>query len=412
MNEKLNCGLIGKKLSHSYSPLIHSYLYDYNYSLFEIEEDKLEDFIKNDNFDGANVTIPYKVEVMKYLDEISSEAKRIGCVNTIVRKDNKLYGYNTDYFGFRYLIEKNNFEIKGKNILILGTGGSSKTIYTVCRDMGAKKISFVSRSGKINYENSHILEPDTNIIINCTPVGMYPDCGKCNIDISKFPDLCGVVDIIFNPAKTKLLLDAERLNIKYANGLLMLTAQAFFASEFFTGETLNADLIDTITEKIEKLTKNIILIGMPGCGKSSLGECLSSKLNRELFDSDSEVIKLAGMDIPTIFKEFGEDKFREYEHEALITLTKKSGCIISTGGGAPTKEFNIDLIRQNSYIVYIKRDIDSLPCDNRPLSHKEKLHEMFLLRDPIYSSIADITVENSGTLENCAEEIIRKLNLK
>lgn len=405
--KNMRCGLIGEKLSHSFSPIIHSHLANYSYSLFELQKNELESFIKSDSFDCANVTIPYKVEVMKYLDVISPEAQKIGCVNTVIHtRDGKLYGDNTDYYGFKYLVEKSKIPLCGKNILILGTGGSSKTISAVCSDLGAESISFVSRSGEINYDNVYSLCPDTNIIVNTSPAGMYPNNDECHISLDRFSKLCGVIDIIFNPSKTRLLMQADTLKIPYANGLPMLVAQAKRAAEIFTGEQILDSEIDRITKIIENQTLNIVLVGMPGCGKSHIGRLLSEKLGREFIDSDSEIVKNAKMSIPEIFDKFGEDKFREYENKAIRDICKLSGKIIATGGGVVTRDMNYIPVKQNSKVVFITRDIDSLACDGRPLSHKEKLHGMYKTRLPLYKKFADFEVANDSTVEDCVNKII------
>lgn len=408
--ENQRCGLIGEKLSHSFSPLIHSHLANYSYSLFELQKNELENFLKSDRFDCANITIPYKVEVMRYLDMISPEAQKIGCVNTVIHTpDGKLYGDNTDYYGFKYLVEKSKIDILGKNVLVLGTGGSSKTISAVCSDMGAKNISFVSRSGEINYQNVYSLCSDANVIVNTTPAGMYPKNDECHISLEQFQNLCGVIDIIFNPSKTKLLMQAENLNIPYANGLPMLVAQAKRACEIFTGESIDDSEIDRITKIIENNTLNIVLVGMPGCGKSHIGRLLAEKSGRELFDSDTEIIKNAKMPIPDIFAKFGEDTFREYENKAIRDICKLSGKVIATGGGVVTRDYNFIPIKQNSKVVFISRDIDALPCDGRPLSHKEKLYDMYQVRLPLYKKFADFEVQNNGTIEECVDRIISLL---
>lgn len=404
--ENKKCGLIGKKLGHSFSPLIHSLLANYYYSLFEMDEGELEAFIRKSDFCGVNVTIPYKVEVTKHLDFISPEAQQIGCVNTVIKRDGKTYGFNTDYYGLKYLIEKNGIAINGANVLILGTGGSSLTAKAVCSDMGAKSISFVSRVGDINYDSVYSLFPNTNVIINTTPAGMYPNNGECHIVLEKFKELFGVVDIIFNPSKTKLLIDAEALGIKHANGLSMLVAQAKAACEIFTDEKICDSEIDRITKIIEDNTKNIVLVGMPGCGKSHIGRLIAKKLGRELIDTDEEVIKAAGMPIPEIFEKHGEEVFRKYEHEVILRVGKLSGKVISTGGGVVTREENYAPLRQNSKIFFIERDISSLPTNGRPLSKTNSLIAMYEKRLPMYKKFADVNLKNDSTPEVCCDKII------
>ena len=405
-SENKKCGLIGKKLGHSFSPLIHSNLANYSYSLFEMDESELEAFIRDVDFCGVNVTIPYKIDVMKYLDSISPEAEKIGCVNTVIKRNGKTYGFNTDYFGLKYLIEKNGIKIQGTDVLILGTGGSSLTAKAVCSDMGAKSINFVSRSGDINYESVYSLCPNAEVIINTSPAGMYPKNGECHIEPRKFKKLFGVVDIIFNPSKTKLLMDAEALGIRHANGLPMLVAQAKAACEIFVDEKISDSEIDRITKIIEDNTKNIVLVGMPGCGKSHIGRLIAEKLGRELIDTDEEIVKDAGMPIPEIFSKYGEEVFRKYEHEVILRVGKLSGKVISTGGGVVTRENNYAPLHQNSKIVFIERDVSSLPTDGRPLSKINSLSSMYEKRLPMYKKFADVTVENDSTPEACCDKII------
>lgn len=407
--KNMRCGLIGKKLSHSFSPMIHSYLADYSYSFFELEEDELEAFLVKGAFDCANVTIPYKIKVMQYLDHISDEAKRIGSVNTIVRRNGKLFGYNTDYYGFCYMLKAGNIDVCEKNILILGCGGSSLTAYTACSDMHAKRIDRVSRSGILNYENVYDLCPDTDVIINCTPVGMYPNNSESIVDLSHFHRLTGVADIIFNPAKTRLLLDAEAMNIKCTNGLSMLCAQAKKACEIFCDREICDSEIDSICNIISRETKNIVLIGMPGSGKSTIGRILSEKLGRRFTDTDEEIEKAAGMSIPMIFELYGEERFRVLEHEAAISLSKQSGAVIATGGGIIKRADNVDALRQNSTVVFIRRDTDALACDGRPLSKKDKLKEMYAERFPLYLGACDIVLDNDDTPNACAQRIIEEI---
>ena len=407
----IRCGLIGEKLSHSFSPQIHRHLADYSYELFEMSESEVGDFLKSDRFDSTNVTIPYKKTVMPFLDEISDEAVRIGSVNTITRtQSGGLRGDNTDYFGFSYMIRKSGIELCKKNVLILGTGGASLTAYTVSSDMGAKKITFVSRSGEINYDNVYDLCADTEVIINCTPVGMYPKNLVSPIDLERFERLEGVADMIYNPAKTKLLLDAERLGIRCTNGLSMLVAQAKKACELFLGEEIEDGEIDRIVSLIENETLNIILVGMPGCGKSTVASLIAKATGRELIDTDALIVENEGRSIPDIFAKDGEDYFRICEHRAAESAGKMSGKIIATGGGIVTREENLDALRQNGKIFFIERDISLLSRDGRPLSISADLNEMHAKRLPMYQKFADFTVKNASEVSLCADEIIRIFN--
>lgn len=403
----IRCGLIGEHLSHSFSPQIHRQLSDYSYSLFEMSESEVGDFLKNGAFDSTNVTIPYKKTVMPFLDEISDEAMRIGSVNTITHlPDGRLKGDNTDYYGFSYLVRKSGIEIRGKSVLILGTGGASLTARTVCADMGARAITFVSRSGEVNYDNVYGKCPDTEVVINCTPVGMYPKNGISPIELSRIKNCVGVIDMIYNPAKTQLLLDAERLNIPCINGLSMLVAQAKRACELFLDEEIDDSEIDRITYAIERETKNIILIGMPGCGKSTVGSILASATGRELVDTDSMIVEAEGCDIPTIFAEHGEEYFRLCEHRAVCSAGMQSGKIIATGGGVVTRRENLDPLRQNGEVFFIHRSLEALATDGRPLSRSGKLAEMYDKRLPLYKEFCSAEVSNDSTAEECAKKII------
>ena len=400
-------GLIGEKLSHSFSPQIHSHLADYSYKLFEMPEEAVGNFLKSADFDAVNVTIPYKKTVMPYLDEISDEARRIGSVNTVTHtKSGGLRGDNTDYFGFSYLIKKSGIPIEGKHVLILGTGGASLTARAVCADMGAQSITLVSRSGEVNYQNASDRCADTEVIINCTPVGMYPNNLISPIQFEKFPRLCGVADMIYNPAKTRLLLDAERLGIKCINGLSMLVAQAKRASEIFLGTEIDDGEIDRICSLIEKNTGNIVLVGMPGCGKSTIADLISKATGRRLVDTDTLICEREGCPIPEIFASHGEDYFRACESRAAAESGKMSGCVIATGGGIVTREENLDSLRQNGKIFFIRRDISLLSRDGRPLSATADLDEMYAKRLPKYLEFADFTVDNVNTPEDCAGAII------
>jgi len=404
--KEIRCGLIGEKLSHSFSPQIHSHLCDYSYTLFEMSENEVGEFVRSNKYDSTNVTIPYKKTVMPFLEEISDEAERIGSVNTIIRTESgALRGENTDYFGFSYLLERSGIEISGKKVLILGTGGASLTARAVCADMGAESIIFVSRNGKINYTNVYERCANTEVIINCTPVGMYPKNLVSPIELDRFPALVGVADMIYNPAKTKLLLDAERLGIKNINGLSMLVAQAKRACELFLGETIENSEIDRICSMIEAETGNIILVGMPGCGKSTIAKALAEATGRELIDTDELIVKNEERSIPEIFAAEGEEYFRECESRVAADVGKMSGKIISTGGGIVTRASNLDSLRQNGTIFFIHRELELLSRDGRPLSQGANLEEMYQKRHPLYLTFADFTVDNCTTVDECAEAI-------
>ena len=360
---KKTFGLLGEKLSHSFSPLIHSYLADYEYLLFEKTPDELGDFLLKGDFNGLNVTIPYKKTVIPYCNKLSDKAEKIGSVNTLIRlQDGWLLGDNTDFDGFSYLLDKLDIGISGKKALILGSGGASATVRAVLSTRNAGEIITISRTGSDNYNNLD-RHADAGIIVNTTPVGMYPSTGVSPLDLSLFTTCRAVIDIVYNPSKTKLLLDAETLGIPCINGLPMLVAQAKRAAELFTGEEIDDAVIDTITEKIERQTKNVILIGMPGSGKTATGMALAHLTNRTFYDTDELITQTAGKTIPEIFLEDGEPAFRQLETETLESVSKKSGGVIATGGGIVTIPENLKLIRQNSICILLDRDLNKLPTD-------------------------------------------------
>ena len=403
----MKCGLLGRKLGHSFSPMIHAHLGDYSYELFEREPVELEDFLRNGDWSGINVTIPYKKDVIPYLDELSPIAAKLGAVNTIIRRDGRLIGHNTDFFGFKEMVRSSGLHLAGKKVLVLGTGGASKPVIAALEDLGAEVIS-ISRSGENNYENIH-RHADTSAIVNATPVGMYPQTGMAPVEISQFPQLEGVLDIVYNPARTQLLLDAEKRGLVTVNGLLMLVAQAKEASEWFQGKVLDNALISSIHTALRRRTENIILIGMPGCGKTTVGKALAEHLGKTFVDADEELVKLADKPIPDIFAEDGEEIFRAWETKVLEDLGKRSGLILSTGGGCVTKERNYPLIHQNGTIFWLKRDIGKLPTDGRPLSQTGKLAAMYEIRRPLYAAFADAEIDNDGTLEATLTQITEEL---
>ena len=408
--KNLQFGLIGGRLSHSFSPHIHAALADYSYPLFELSADELAKFVQRDELDGFNVTIPHKKAIIPYLDGISDEARKIGAVNTVVKDDNgKLIGHNTDYYGFDFLLKKGKIDVKGKHVLILGTGGASLTAIAVCKDMGATKISCVSRTGDINYQNVYDVCADAQIIINCTPVGMYPNNLSSPIELAKFKKCCGVVDMIYNPARTKLLLDAMSLGINCIGGLDMLTAQAKRACELFLGEHIDEFEIDRLTQKISASQSNIVLIGMPGCGKSTVAEHLSRICGKDVLDTDKMIEQEACRSIPSIFAEDGEDFFRARESEAVALAGKQVSKIIATGGGVVTRSLNYAPLAQNGTIVFIHRPISELETLGRPLSHGADLDAMYQRRLPLYRLFCDVEVTNDTTPEECAEKIIKIL---
>ncbi len=396
----MRCGLLGRKLGHSYSPQIHKALGDYEYTLFEKEPEELEAFLKSGDFTGLNVTMPYKQSVIPYLDELSEVAQRLGAVNTVVCRNGRLTGHNTDCFGFRYLVQKSGLEAAGKSALVLGSGGACKTAVAVLEELGAT-VTVISRSGKNNYDN---LDLDAELLVNTTPLGMYPNTGCAPVDLSGFTRLCGVLDVVYNPARTQLLMDAERLGIPAFGGLSMLVAQAKEAAEWFTGKSVNDCEIARIEGILRRQTENIILIGMPGCGKTTVGKGLAEALNRPFVDTDAIIEEKAGMPIPEIFASFGEAHFRRLETQAAAEVGKQSGLVIATGGGMVTRAENYPLLHQNGRIFRLHRDVHLLATDGRPLSNK--LHTLYENRRNFYESFADHFVDNGGSIEKTVEDIL------
>lgn len=403
----MKCGLLGRKLGHSYSPQIHALLGDYSYQLFEKEPEEIGDFLKNGDFTGLNVTIPYKKEVIPFLDELSPAAARLGAVNTIVRRDGKLIGHNTDYFGFRWLVQESGLQVAGKKALVLGSGGASSTAAAVLQELGAT-VTVISRSGENNYGNLD-RHADAAVIANTTPVGMYPNTGKSALSLEGFPRLEGVLDAVYNPARTQILLDAERRGLAAVNGLWMLVAQAKESAEWFTGEEIPDSRIAKIHHALRLQMENIILIGMPGCGKTAVGQQLAQKLGKKFVDADESLEARVCRKITNIIPNDGEAAFREMESETLAELGKQSGLVIATGGGCVTQPQNYPLLHQNGTIFWLKRELDKLPTDGRPLSQKGTLGQMYEARMPLYLRFADAAISNDGSITETASAICRKL---
>ena len=403
----MNCGLLGRKLAHSYSPQIHNQLGDYRYQLFEKEPEALEGFLKSGTFDGINVTIPYKKDVMAHCHQLSDVAAKIGAVNTIVCRDGRLIGHNTDYFGFRSMVLHSGLVLEGKKVLVLGTGGASVTAQLVLQEMGADVV-VISRRGENNYSNLD-KHKDARAIVNCTPVGMYPDNGLSPVDLELFPVLEGVLDLVYNPAKTQLLLDAQDRGIVAENGLWMLVAQAKESAEWFTDRTIDDDVIASIHASLSRQMKNIVLIGMPGCGKSTVAKLLGEALGREVLDADAVLTEKAGCSIPHIFANQGEDAFRKLETQVLKELGKLSGKVIATGGGCVTRPENYNSLRQNATVVWLQRSLSILDTAGRPLSQKTKAEDMYKVREPLYKAFSDFCISNDSTPEQAAQAILERL---
>ena len=401
---QMKCGLLGEHLTHSFSPLIHKMLADYEYKIYDIAPDALEKFVKDSDVDAFNVTIPYKKAVMPFLDEISTEATAIGAVNVVVRKNGKLYGYNTDYFGFSYMLDSAKINVSGKKALLFGNGGAAATIKAVLADRGIGETVIIDKDD--NTPENLMRHTDTCLVINASPVGMYPNNRKAVVDLSRFPKCEAVLDIVYNPARTELILQAEALGITAVGGLSMLVAQAARGFELFTSNTYEEGIIEAIINKICRDTQSIILVGMPSSGKSTIGSLLAEKLSRSFFDADTEFEKMHGITPAEAINTLGEPKFREMESATLAELGKISGAVIATGGGAVTREENYPSLHQNGIIVYLKRDLDKLSTEGRPLSQKKGLAELFEKRKAAYERFADITIENNGTPEETAVNLL------
>ena len=404
------CGLLGRSIGYSYSPQIHNRLSVYDYQLFQVEPEALGDFFRDVPFTGINVTIPYKKDVIAFCDSLSEQAAKLGAVNTIIRqKDGKLFGHNTDYFGFQSMLNHSGLVVANKKVLVLGSGGASATVVAVLKTAGAIPI-VISRSGENNYQNiaQHY---DAAVIVNATPVGTFPNVECVPVNLAQFAHLEGVLDLIYNPARTQLLLQAEKLGLVTENGLWMLVAQAKEAAEWFSGKSINDSVIPKIYNALQVQMQNIILIGMPGSGKSTIGNMLAARLGRKFIDADAVVAEHAKMSIPEIFRDNGEEVFRQYETAVLADLGKQSGLIIATGGGCVTREANYDHLHRNGRIFWLQREIGKLPTDGRPLSQANTLTEMYAKRKPMYTRFADEVIDNDQTPEITIGEILAHLEV-
>ena len=405
-------GLLGRRLGHSFSPRIHRLLGDYDYRLFEKEPEELDSFLRSGEFEGLNVTIPYKRAVIPYCRELTQQARRIGSVNTIVRReDGTLLGHNTDYEGFLYMVRAAGVDPAGKKALVLGSGGASLTVRTALADLGAEEVVVISRSGPDHYQNLE-RHQDARLIVNATPVGMYPDTESCLLDLDRFPACEAVLDLIYNPARTQLLLEGEKRGMITANGLGMLVAQARGSAELFRNKPIPDDRVEKITKQIEGETRNILLIGMPGCGKTTVGKALAQAMGRPLVDLDEEIEAREGMPIPQIFALHGEETFRRAEHQVLVDAARRSGTVIAAGGGIITRPENFDPMHRNSVVVFLRRDLDLLPSAGRPLSQRDGPEKLYRQRKPLYEKAADFAVDNI-TVEGAVSDImsiIRRLS--
>ena len=403
-------GCIGEVLKHSFSREIHGKLGDYKYELLELTRDELKSFMEKREFKAINVTLPYKEAVIPYLDEIDGRAREIGAVNTVINRGGRLFGYNTDFFGMDALTQKNNISLLEKKVAILGTGGTSKTALAVAEAGGAAEVFKVSRSGRdgaITYEELYERHSDTDVIINTTPAGMFPNVFDCPVDLNRFPSLYAVIDAVYNPLRTPLILGALEHGAIAEGGLYMLVAQAFRAAELFLGEKIERTRLDEIFTQMVKKKESIVLIGMPASGKSTIGRIIAKSLSRPFIDTDTLTAEREGKSIPEIFEQCGEDYFRDAESAAVKIAAAECGAVIATGGGAILREENVKALRENGRIYFIDRPKEKLvPTLDRPLSStKEAIEKRFAERYPIYCNTADVIIDASGTAEKCAQMI-------
>ena len=402
-------GLLGEKLGHSFSPQLHNALAGYDYRLYPTPPEAVEELFRRREFKGLNVTIPYKQTVIPLCDEVDPRAAAIGAVNTVVNRDGRLTGYNTDIDGLIYLARRTGVEMAGKKVVILGSGGTSRTAQAAARELGAAQIVVVSRHGEDNYENLS-RHADAQVLINTTPVGMYPNCGASPVFLEIFPRLEGVLDVVYNPLRTALLMEAEAREIPCSCGLPMLVAQARRAAELFTGEHIPDHRLEEVVSGLTAQVRNVVLIGMPGCGKSAVGRALARVLGKEFVDLDRLIEEEARKPIPRIFAEEGEAAFRDLESRVVREAGARTGCVLSTGGGVVTRQENYPPLHQNGVIVHITRALDLLPTNGRPVSQSMDLHELWRRREPLYRSFADLTVDNNGPMEETVQQILEEVD--
>lgn len=408
-------GLIGEHLGHSYSCEIHGAIADYEYELKELSPDELDGFMRAKDFKAINVTIPYKQAVIPYLDEISDRAKRIGAVNTVVNNGGSLYGDNTDFAGMSALAKRMKIDFRGRKVLILGTGGTSKTAHAVADSLGAKEIFNVSRhggaDGLISYADAVQKHNDAQIIINTTPVGMYPNSERTPIDISAFSALEGVLDAIYHPLRTNLVMDALERGIPASGGLYMLSAQAVYASAVFLGKELEPELIEKAYNIVKADKQNIVLVGMPSSGKTTIGRIIAERTGKSFLDTDDIIVNEIGMPIAQYFSEHGEAAFRDLESRVLNDASQKGGCVIATGGGAVLRAENVRAMRRNGTVVFLDRAPEKLiATDDRPLSSsRAALERLYAERYNIYKAAADLHIDGNGTPEEVAQAMLKEL---
>ena len=404
-------GLLGEKLAHSFSPEIHALIGDYDYKLIELSKDKVESFLKDRDFKAINVTIPYKQTVMPFLDEISESAKAIGAVNTVVNRDGKLYGYNTDFDGLKALAESLIPTLKDLKVLILGSGGTSRTAQAVAKAMGAKEIvvaSIEGEAGTVSYEEAKTLHNDADFLINTTPCGMYPKIHTVAVDLDIFNNLKALADVVYNPLRTELVMKARAKGIPAKGGLYMLTMQGIKAAEHFFSKEIERERADEICSTIISRRENIVLTGMPSSGKTTVGNILAKDMGRPLYDIDALIVKRAGCEISEIFEKFGEEYFRDLESTVIAEeVSHLTGAVIATGGGAILRSENVKNLKKNGKVIFLDRDLELLtPTSDRPTaSDFEAMKKRFEQRYDIYVSTADVRVNGSLSAKEVAEKV-------
>ena len=401
-------GLLGERLGHSFSPQIHRDLAGYDYQLLPTPPEAVEDLFARRAFQGLNVTIPYKRMVMPLCDEIDPRAAAIGAVNTVVNRNGRLTGYNTDIDGFLYMARRAGVDMAGKKVVILGSGGTSRTARAAAGELGAREIITVSRHGEDNYQNLS-RHADAQVLVNTTPVGMYPNWGQSPVSLESFPALEGVLDVVYNPLRTALLLQAEERGLPCSCGLPMLVAQAKRAAELFTGQNIDDSRAEAVLHGLRGQLTSIVLIGMPGCGKTTVGRALAGKLGRTFVDLDEEIVRRAGTSIPEIFAREGEAGFRERESALVREFGERTGLVVSTGGGVVTRRENYIPLKQNGLLLHLRRDPAALPTDGRPLSQATAPEELWRRRAPLYAAFADGEIDNNGTLAGTLEQIEKEM---
>ena len=401
-------GLLGERLGHSFSPQIHRDLAGYDYQLLPTPPEAVEGLFARRAFQGLNVTIPYKRTVMPLCDEIDPRAAAIGAVNTVVNQNGRLTGYNTDIDGFLYMARRAGVDMAGKKVVILGSGGTSRTTRAAAGELGAREIVTVSRHGEDNYQNLS-RHADAQVLVNTTPVGMYPNWGQSPVSLESFPALEGVLDVVYNPLRTALLLQAEERGLPRSCGLPMLVAQAKRAAELFTGQNIDDSRAEAVLHGLRGQLTNIVLIGMPGCGKTTVGRALAGKLGRTFVDLDEEIVRRAGTSIPEIFAREGEAGFRERESALVREFGERTGLVVSTGGGVVTRRENYIPLKQNGLLLHLRRDPAALPTDGRPLSQATAPEELWRRRAPLYAAFADGEIDNNGTLAWTLEQIEKEM---